>query len=171
MNETTPIVPAAAVATSPLATDDHMDGFEVVSTLEHLATTAEDGAKGFAQAAEHVDDSGIAEIFAELGAERGRFAEELRAFVATRYQEVVTEEGSIKAAIHRGWIALKDALTGSDVHAVVAAAESGEDYALEQYNEAMEKPLPNDIAAVVSRQRAAVKAAHDRVRNLKDATE
>ncbi|NNF64924.1 MAG: PA2169 family four-helix-bundle protein [Acidimicrobiia bacterium] len=170
MNETTPIVPAAATS-GMVDTDERMDGHDVVSTLEHLATTAEDGAKGFAQAAEHVDDSRIAQVFTELGAERARFAEELRAFIATRYQEVVTEEGSIKAAIHRGWIALKDALTGTDVHAVVAAAESGEDYALEQYNEAIEKPLPNDIAAVVSRQRSAVKAAHDRVRNLKDATE
>lgn len=167
MNETTPIVASPV----PVDTDDRMDGFEVVSTLEHLATTAEDGAKGFAQAAEHVDDSRIAEVFTELGVERERFAQELRAFVATRYQEVVTEEGSIKAAIHRGWIALKDALTGSDVHAVIAAAETGEDYALEQYNEAIEKPLPNDIAAVVSRQRSAVKAAHDRISNLKDATE
>lgn len=170
MNETTPIVPAAATS-GMVDTDERMDGHDVVSMLEHLATTAEDGAKGFAQAAEHVDDSRIAQVFTELGAERARFAEELRAFIATRYQEVVTEEGSIKAAIHRGWIALKDALTGTDVHAVVAAAESGEDYALEQYNEAIEKPLPNDIAAVVSRQRSAVKAAHDRVRNLKDATE
>lgn len=166
MNETTPIV-----ATAPVDVDDRMDGHEISSTLEHLATTAEDGAKGFAQAAEHVDDARIAGVFRELGVERERFAQELRAFASTRYQEYISEEGSVKAAIHRGWIALKDALTGSDVHAVVAAAESGEDYALEQYNEAIEKPLPNDIAAMVRRQRQAVKAAHDRVSNLKDATE
>lgn len=165
MNESTPTVPVT------VADDDVMSGDEVADTLEHLAQTAEDGAKGFAQAAEHVDDARIATVFRELGAEREKFAEELRAFVSTRYQEYVSETGSVKGAVHRGWIAVKDALTGNDAHAVVAAAEEGEDYALEQYNEAIEKPLPNDIAAMVRRQRDAVKTAHDRVRNLQDATE
>ena len=165
MNERTPTAPVDVVD------DGAMSGDEVVDTLEHLARTAEDGAKGFATAADHVDDAGIAAVFRELGAERQRFAEELRAFVAARYHEHVADTGSLKGAVHRGWIALKDAVTGSDAHAVVAAAEEGEDHALEQFNEAIAKPLPNDIAAVVRRQRDAVKTAHDRVRNLQDATE
>lgn len=167
MNESTPF----AVATPGV--EDFMDGHDVAELLEHLAETAENGAKGFAQAAEHVDNPSIASLFTELGSERGTFAEELRALASARYDNVdlVENSGTVAGAIHRGWIALKDALTGDDAHAVVAAAEAGEDYALEQWNEAIEKPLPNDIAAMVRRQRDAVKAAHDRVSALKDATE
>ncbi len=168
MTDRIPAVPA------PLDIDaevDTLDGNDVADLLEHLAQTAEDGADGFTEAAEKIDDPAIEATFRELGAERAQFAGELRAFAATRYQEFVPSTGTVKGALHRGWMALKDALAGDDPHAVVTAAEKGEDYALEQWNEAIEQPLPDDVAFMVRRQRDAVKAAHDRVRALEVATE
>ncbi len=151
--------------------DTAVDGQEVVDLLEHLATTAEDGAKGFQQAADLVAIETVASTLRELGYERQRFAHELRAIAATNFGEFVPATGSVKAAVHRGWMALKDLITGSDPHAVIAAAEEGEDYALEQWNDAAQQTLPIGVAQLVSRQRDAVQAAHDKVRDLEIATE
>lgn len=154
-----------------VTTEDGLATEDVAGTVEHLARTAEDGARGFDQAAEHIDEPSIASLFRELGAERGRFAEQLRAILATDYRDVISETGTVKGALHRGWIAVKDALTGDDPHAIVSAAEEGEDYALEQWNEALATPLPAELAELVRRQRDAVKTAHDRVRSLELATQ
>ncbi len=145
-------------------------GDDVRSLLEHLIETCEDGARGFDTAAEHVDDPNVAATFRKFGAERAECARELRT-LAENYGGPVQEAGMVKAAVHRGWIKVKDAVTGTDPHAVIAAAEEGEDYALEQYDEALEQDLPADVADVVRRQREIVKAAHDHVRSLEVATE
>lgn len=168
MNESTPTVPTTTI--DPGA-DELLDGRSTAEILEHLATTAEDGAKGFAQAADHVDDAATKTLFRELGEERARLAQDMRSFVLTRYQQYVSDSGSVKAALHRGWIALKDAMTGDDPYAVIAAAEEGEDYALEQYDEALAKPLASDAKAKVREQRDIVLAAHNRVRQLKRVAE
>lgn len=138
------------------------------SLLEHLIETCEDGARGFDTAAEAVDDTNVAATFRKLGAERAQCAMELRS-LAANYGGPVEEAGMVKAALHRGWIKLKDALTTGS-HAVIAAAEEGEDYALEQYEEALREELPSDVAEVVRRQRDIVKAAHDQVRAMEVAT-
>lgn len=142
---------------------------DVRSLLEHLIETCEDGARGFETAADAVDDANVASVFRKLGAERAECGRELRS-LAANYGGPVEEAGMVKAALHRGWIKLKDALTVGS-HAVIAAAEEGEDYALEQFNEAMQEDLPTDVADVVRRQRDVVKAAHDQVRAMEIATE
>ncbi len=147
---------------------DHKD--DTRSLLEHLIETTEDGARGFEQSAEHVDDPTIAATFRKLGAERAEMARELRN-LAEAFGGPVSEAGTVKGALHRGWIKLKDALTGNDPHAVVAAAEEGEDYAVEQYAEALEQDVPPQVAAVVRRHYTQVKEAHDHVRALEVATE
>ncbi len=143
---------------------------DIRSLLEHLIETTEDGARGFDDSAEHVDDPTVAALFRKLGAARAGMAVELRELAAV-YGGPVKESGTVKGALHRGWIKLKDALTGDSVHAVVSAAEEGEDYAVEQYEEALEQALPPNVEAVVRRQYTEVKRAHDEVRALEVATD
>jgi uncharacterized protein (TIGR02284 family) len=71
--------------------------------------------------------------------------------------------------LHRGWIDLKSALTGGDEHAILAECERGEDSAVEQFQKAVEDDLPPALQEVVSRQYGEIKAAHDRIRDLRDA--
>jgi uncharacterized protein (TIGR02284 family) len=70
--------------------------------------------------------------------------------------------------MHRAWINVKSAVTNRDRHAILAEAEQGEDSAVAAYKDAMEKDLPAPIKEIVSRQSAEVKAAHDKVRALRD---
>ena len=71
--------------------------------------------------------------------------------------------------MHRGWIDLKSALTSQDEHAILAECERGEDTAVAAYAEALaEEGLPGHVAATLQTQYKAVKAAHDRVRDLRE---
>jgi uncharacterized protein (TIGR02284 family) len=72
--------------------------------------------------------------------------------------------------VHRGWIALKDALTGDDAEAVLKAALTGEDHAVSEYEDALKMDLSAGFREVVVRQQAAVVAARDEVKALQDAS-
>ncbi len=77
---------------------------------------------------------------------------------------------STAGALHRTWINLKSAISSQDDHAILAECERGEDSAVNEYKKAMnEVDLPSNIRTVVNRQYSEVQAAHDRVRDLRDA--
>ena len=146
-----------------------MDREDLYDTLNDLIETCEDGRKGFADAAEHLTDRSARQAFVELGRERGRFAAELRDLVRRKGGEA-HEDDSMAAAFHRAWLSLKDALGGGD-HAILAEAERGEDHAVSEYQDALDKNLPDDVRVVVERQYQVVKGSHDRVRALRDSPE
>ena len=73
--------------------------------------------------------------------------------------------------MHRAWINLKSAVTSGDDHAILAECERGEDSAVNEYKKAMEgENLSAPIRETISRQYTDVKGAHDRIRELRDAT-
>ena len=136
-----------------------------------LIETLEDGKNGFATAAEKLAESDRAQLaskFQEFSNQRGQFAAELRA-MATDYGDEINESGSVGAALHRGWMAIKDAVTGSDAGAILDVAEQGEDHAVAEYERALDNvEISVDLRDVIQRQYASVKAAHDEVRTLRD---
>lgn len=143
---------------------------QYTNVLEDLIETLEDGRKGFEQAAEKLRADGhpdLAETMASFSSQRGQFSAELR-MTANTMGHQIKEEGSAAGALHRGWMTLKDALTGDDAHAVLSAAETGEDHAVSQYEDALRSQLPGDLAGIISRQAIEVKNAHDKVKSLRD---
>jgi uncharacterized protein (TIGR02284 family) len=134
--------------------------------IRGLVEVNRDAQKGFEESAENLEDSDLSDTFRRLGAERASFASELiDAYPGT---DLVEEEGSILGALHRAWIGVKDAFTKGD-HAILAAAEAGEDHAVKTYEKALEKDLPERFDSIVRRQYTQVKAGHDTVRELRDA--
>ncbi len=136
-----------------------------------LIETLEDGRKGFTDAAEKLADSNRSDLapkFRELAEQRGGFSAELETMAAA-YGDDIDEDGSVLAAVHRGWMSLKDALAGSDPDGVLDAAEQGEDHALSEYEKALSKTeISSDLRVVLQRQQAAIQAAHAEVKALRD---
>jgi len=147
-----------------------MEMNKTAAVLEDLIETLEDGREGFEKAAERLDDSEHRDISVDLrrfSKQRLDFSIELRA-VAAKHGVEIDEEGSLGGALHRGWMDLKAALTGDDPAAVLGAAESGEDHAVSEFEDALDQDLPPDVRAIVERQAAAVRQAHDQVKALRD---
>ncbi len=144
-------------------TDDKKVAKELVETLK-------DGEQGFASAADKLRDSDRSDwagTMQRLSEQRAGFRREI-VDMGHDYGDDVDESGSAAAALHRGWIALKDALTGDDAGAVLGAAVTGEDHAVSEYDDALEKDLSQGFREVVTRQRAAVVSARDEVKALQE---
>lgn len=138
---------------------------------KELVETLKDGERGFASAAEKLRDSDRAEWAAKLqrlSEQRASFHREIVA-LGHEYGDDVDESGTLTAALHRGWISLKDAMSGDDAGRVLAAAATGEDHAVSEYEKALEQDLSRGFREVVSQQHAAVVAARDEVVALQKA--
>ncbi len=138
---------------------------------KELVETLKDGERGFASAAEKLQDSDRAEwasVLQRLSEQRAGFSREI-VELGHEYHDDVDEGGSAAATFHRGWIALKDALTGDDAGSVLGAAVTGEDHAVSEYESALEQDLSAGFREVVTRQHAAVVAARDEIKGLQDA--
>ncbi len=89
--------------------------------------------------------------------------------MAARYGDDIDESGSVAAAIHRGWMSLKDAIAGNSASGVLDAAEQGEDHAVSEYEKALQADISPELRTVVTRQFTEVKLAHDEVKALRSA--
>jgi len=139
------------------------------TVLNNLIETLKDGQEGFKQAAEGVSNPNLKSLFRDYSQQRSRFATALQT-EARRHGETDPEtSSSATGAMHRGWINLKSAITGGDEHAVLAECERGEDSAVEAYKKALDNGLSPSAQEVVSSQFAEIKAAHDRIKSLRDA--
>ena len=145
------------------ATPDHTG-----AVVHKLIEVCEDGVRGFETAAELLDGQHRASFLA-LGQERQQLSAELHQ-CAERFGIAQPDSGTAKAAAHRAWLRLRDMAPGDNTHGVISAAEEGEDYALEQYDEALDDEISEEVRRVVVRQRAKVKESHDRVRAMQEAT-
>lgn len=140
------------------------------AVTKDLMETLEDGRDGFAAAAEKLENDGepaLAQAFRELGARRGQMSDELKT-IAASYGDQIDESGSVLAKVHRGWMAVKDAIAGSDPDGVLDAAEQGEDHAVSQYEEALAADISPEFKSVLERQFVDIRAAHDQVKALRD---
>jgi len=144
------------------------DTKKTVETLNDLIETLRDGQHGYKTAAEDVEAPELAQMFNRYSEQRAEFVTELQTRVRSLGADV-EETGSVAGSMHRGWINIKSALSTNEPQAVLAEAERGEDAAVDAY----EKALNNedlDLATrdIITRQYQEVKAAHDKVKQLRD---
>lgn len=135
-----------------------------------LIQTLEDGKDGFARAADKLAETDRPDLSTKMRAfsdQRSRFSAELEQ-MAANYGDDVDEDGSVAGAIHRGWMAVKDAISGSDPEGVLDAAEQGEDHAVAEYRDALTKDISPNLRVVLERQFVEIKQAHDDVRALRN---
>src|SRR5436189_2284347 len=138
--------------------------------IDELIETLKDGQEGFKQAAEGVSDPKLKSLFRDYSQQRSRFAAALQSEARREGETKPEPSSSATGALHRGWINLKSAITGGDEHAILAECERREDSAVDEYKKPMGDGLSPSAQELVSRQFAEIKAAHDRIRSLRDAS-
>jgi uncharacterized protein (TIGR02284 family) len=140
---------------------------DVVSQLNELIETSKDGEQGFLKAARDSKSPELKALFAEGATRCAAGARELQDLVRGLGGDP-EKSGSATAALHRGWISVKEALSARDDKAILEEVERGEDYAKAQYRKATEMALPPNVKAVVERQYRGVVANHDKVKALRE---
>lgn len=147
-----------------------MNNKDVISELNDLIETCEDGMKGFRTAADSVKSPEARTFFNDRIRLIERGEQELKDEVR-RLGGDPENRGSVGGALHRGWINIKSAVTGKDDAAILTEAERGEDAAVKNYESALKKDLPPNIRQMVQRQYEGVVQNRDRVRTLKNIVE
>lgn len=161
-------------ATKPITTDaaigsSGIEGNEdIISLLNNLIETCKDGQEGFNEAAEGIERADLKSLFREYSQQRAEYASVLQGLVRSMGGDPETDS-SVSGAVHRGWINIKAAVTGQDEASILNECERGEDYAKEAYQEALQQPLPDQIADVIRQQSQGVQAAHNRIKELRNA--
>ena len=142
------------------------------STTQDLVKIAEDGKEGYAKAAKELAESDrpeLAPTFSRFSEQRAGFSTELQALAAT-YGDSVKETGSAAASLHRGWMAIRDAITGSGPDSVLKTAVQGEDHAIEAYEKALKQDISVNTRTLAERQLTEIRTARAELRRLVDAT-
>jgi uncharacterized protein (TIGR02284 family) len=142
----------------------------VIDTLNDLIENSKDGQYGFAKCAERVESPQLRETLLKRSADCASAVSELQGMVA-QHGGKPAEHGTVLGALHRGWVSVKDTVTGNSDHAVLEECERGEDAALARYRKALkEDDLPADVRSLLERQMAGAQANHDQVKMLRDTT-
>lgn len=119
--------------------------------------------KGYQEAAEEVKSADLKSQLSQYSQQRAGFTSELERY-AQQYGINASDSNTIEsvatdaaAAVHRGWINIKSAITGQDDSAVLEAAETGEATALKGYETALAaQDLPADVKSVLQQQHGKV---------------
>jgi uncharacterized protein (TIGR02284 family) len=140
---------------------------ETIAALQELIQINIDSRDGFRQAAGALDDLTLKSAFEQLADDRDEQADELARYVAWSGQHP-RKEGSVAAAVHRSWMSIRELMSSDDNYAMLCEAERGEDTIKGAYEKALKRSAGSAMNDVLLRQYAAVKAAHDRIRDLRD---
>lgn len=137
-------------------------------TLQHLNDLIEvllDGENGYAAAASHVSDLHLQTVFAEEARHRATFAKQLRAEVERLGGEPATS-GTMQASVHRGWLDLKAAVSGGAPDGIIAACETGDDFAVAAFERVVDLDISGSPRALIEKQLNEIRQAHQRLLNL-----
>ncbi|MFA9200763.1 MAG: PA2169 family four-helix-bundle protein [Cypionkella sp.] len=139
------------------------------ATLNTLIATLIDSVEGYQKAAADTTNQRFAEMFNKRAQERQSAVTKLQAVVA-RLGGNPEDDGSTAAALHRGWINLKEAVLGRDDTAIVNEVERGEDYLKNKFETALNNvDLPAEARSALQEAWTSVRAGHDEMSQLKHA--
>lgn len=140
---------------------------EVISTLHDLIETCRDGWQEFTSGAESIEDGNLQSVLQQYSRTRQRFIDELtmemRALGEARDE---AESESITGAIGRGILEVKSEVLASSPSDILAECEVIDSTTLETYQQALEKPLPDETRALVQQQYRSIVASHDTLSEL-----
>ncbi len=138
---------------------------DVISGLNGLIEASRDREQGYRTATESARNQDLKALLHSYEEQSTGYVAELQAEVKRLGGDPVAT-GSLTGWLTRGWQHLTAAVSGGDDAAVIVGCERGEDAARAAYEAALAQPWPEEARAVVERQYAGVKAAHDRLRAL-----
>ncbi len=147
-----------------------MENNKSIDVLNSLIVINNDRIAGYETAMEETNDQDLKSQFAQFISTSQRCKDELIAAVTKqggKPDDGTREDGKI----YRAWMDFKAMVTGKDRKAILNSCEYGEDVAVRTYERAMKDTnLTSDHNSIVTAQYAKIKADHDKVKSMRDAT-
>jgi uncharacterized protein (TIGR02284 family) len=146
-----------------------MDTEKSIDILNSLIQINNDRIEGYETASKEADETDLKTLFSHFTETSLKCNAELVAEVK-RLGGKPTEGTTTSGKFFRVWMDIKSAITGSDRKAIVNSCEYGEDIAVQTYNEALShsENLTSEQLMMIKEQHSAIKANHDKIKNLRD---
>lgn len=123
-------------------------------------------AKGYQEAADEVKSSELKSQLSQYSQQRSQFVSQLEqqanqlGISAKDDNTVESVAADAAAAVHRGWINVKAAFTGSDDSSILSTCETGEETALKAYDTALQaQDLNSSAKSIIEQQRSEILSA------------
>jgi uncharacterized protein (TIGR02284 family) len=140
-----------------------------VETLNDLIRINNDRVDGYNKAALQTADEDLRSLFTSLASQSSQFAAELKKHVRSEGEDPA-EGTTVSGKIYRTWMDVKATFGGDDRKGILASCEFGEDAAQKAYKMALDDDdLPADLRSLITEQKAVLKQAHDKIRDMRDA--
>lgn len=138
-----------------------------ISILNDLIEVTLDSAHGYTDAVADVTNPHFKTMFGKRGIERKQIAATLQTEVRRLLGGDPADTGTMLGKIHRGFMNLKAAISGSDA-GIVASVEAGEDHLKRQYDEALQDPgISSPVRDIIQAAYGSVVEGHNEMRDLK----
>ncbi|SHN00455.1 ferritin-like domain-containing protein [Flavobacterium xinjiangense] len=146
-----------------------MDTEKSIAILNSLIQINNDRIEGYETASKEADETDLKTLFSHFTETSLKCKADLVAEVK-RLGGKPTEGTTTSGKLFRVWMDIKSAITGSDRKTIVNSCEYGEDVAVQTYNEALShsEDLTPEQLMMIKEQHSAIKANHDKIKNLRD---
>lgn len=145
---------------------------ETIEVLNDLVTINNDRVVGYERALEETkgEDADLKALFTSMIDESRKIRIDLAGEVQAlggEFEAGTTASGKL----YRAWMDVKAVFTGHDRYTVLANCERGEDAAQSAYKDALaDNHVPNYIRTMLEAQKSILRASHDKIRALRDAS-
>ncbi len=145
----------------------------VVDSLKNLIQINNDRIQGYITAAKETEESDLKSLFSEMLNTSQECRRELTDAVV-KLGGTPVEGTTTSGKLYRVWMDVKAALTSKDRTAILNSCEFGEDAALKTYETELNGDALNngnsEYTTLVQQQRSKIKAEHDKIKQLRDAS-
>lgn len=132
----------------------------VIENMNELLKLCNDGAQGYNNAAEGVENTELKTIFHRLSQQRKGFAEDLKAEIRSMGGDI-DDSRDVEGIVHNTWVKIKAAITANDTESIIEACKTGEEYAFKKYEELLkDNELPENIKNMLSEQHQLIRGAY-----------
>jgi len=148
-----------------------MDYEKAIDALNSLITINNDRIEGYENASEVTDEQDLKTLFAKFISTSQKCKQELVREVKTMGGEIA-DGTKLTGKFFRAWMDVKAALTGKDRKAILNSCDTGDDKAIETYNDVIEdkmQHLSTDQKNMIIAHKSLIKGDQDHVISLRDA--
>jgi uncharacterized protein (TIGR02284 family) len=142
---------------------------KTVEILNDLVKIHNDRIAGYERATVEVEDADLKQLFTSFIGDSHKYKLAIASEIQT-YAKDIENTTSNSGDIHRTWLNVKAFFSGHSTKSVLEECEFGEDATQKAYKSALEaEHLPAYIKDIITEQEVGLKAAHDKVKALRDA--
>jgi uncharacterized protein (TIGR02284 family) len=139
-----------------------------VDVLQELNQFVNDRIEGYKHAADLTKDPAHRSYYSDLINQSRQFSNEINSTISS-FGGSPEKGTTTKGKLYRGWMDVKDTVTGRDEESVIESNIYGEEWAQKAYNDALKHKteLPSNVVQMVEKQKQASLATCQKLRQMK----